>query len=173
MRLINLIAFFQGFIGGGNSVNAQQTVAPGSVNLQAGSSNPLTCCELIQAGSRLKAAESLLLTPTPEAMREVEMLLGQALNLVKRLSKEDLAQPVAPAPSTQLSDEEGRQQVIDLRIKVAGFNQHCSRIAKLLEGARRVQWAHMRWINSFTQTYTAGATTSSWNPPGRTLNVEA
>jgi len=115
-------------------------------------------CELIQAGRRLRALEQLLIQPTPEAIREAGILLGEAGVLVQRFL--DLAN-ASPEPDAEV-----------LRQKIQVFAKLCQRTKALLEGARRVQWTRMHAIAAFTQSYTRTAKLKTWVPAARTLNVE-
>ena len=115
-------------------------------------------CELFQAGERLRSVEKLLVLPTPEAIREASLLLEEAYLFVQRFSK-------AMTKETD-SDADVLRRKIDL------FQLRCQRVGSLLEGALRVQWTRMRWIASFTQTYTAAAKTKTWKPSVGSLNLE-
>ena len=126
-------------------------------------------CRILQAGLKLRAVESLLLTPTPDSIGEAGVLLEEALALVQLRSKEVKPAREAGAAEVETAEIESPD---DLRTKILGFTEHCHRITKLMEGARQIQWARMRWINSYTQTYTSAARTNTWKPTGRTLNIE-
>lgn len=115
-------------------------------------------CDLIQAGRRLRSLEPLLIQPTPEAIREASMLLGEASLLVQRF--------------LELANASPEQDSEVLRQKIQIFAKLCQRTHALLEGARRVQWMRMHSIASFTQSYTRGARVKTWVPASRTLNVE-
>jgi hypothetical protein len=115
-------------------------------------------CELFQAGERLRSVEKLLVLPTPEAIREASLLLEEANLLLQRFGK--------AIEQNTASDADVLRRKIDL------FQLRCQRVGSLLEGALRVQWTRMRWIASFTQTYTAAAKTKTWKPSAGSLNLE-
>ena len=107
------------------------------------------------AASQLSKVEQLLLCPTPEAIREAEVLLGEVAAFVSEHVEE-------------LRADRNREGA---RREGERFRVQCDRVAKLLEGARRAQWIRMRLITSLTQTYTARAEAKTWSPPCRTINV--
>lgn len=106
------------------------------------------------AAERLHKIEQLLLCPTPEAIRETDVLLRELAVFVSGHVEE---------LRTELNREGEKAR--------GGFGALCDRVGKLLEGARRVQWVRMRLITSLTQTYTARAEAKTWSPPSGTINV--
>ena len=108
---------------------------------------------LEQAAERLHKIEQLLLCPTPEAIRETDILLREVAVFVSGHVEE-------------LRADLGRDAQME-----GGFRALCDRVAKLLEGARRAQWIRMRLVTSLTQTYTARAEEKTWPPPRGTINV--
>lgn len=108
---------------------------------------------LKRAAERLHLIERLLLEPSPQAIREAEVLLQETASLMKE------------------DDGEARMRDADLRAAMNEFGVLCARVGKLLEGARRAQWIRMRLITSLTQTYTARAETKIWRPRSGTVNI--
>jgi hypothetical protein len=104
---------------------------------------------------RLRKIEQLLICPTPEAIRETDLLLEEAAILVAAHAEE------VRRDGSREGEKGGRES---LRVL-------CDRVGKLLEGARRAQWIRMRLITSLTETYTARAETKRWSPPCGTINV--
>jgi hypothetical protein len=107
------------------------------------------------AAERLRRVEQLLLDPTPEAIRETDVLLGEAAAL---------AAAGRAAGFRELDGQAASERTDEFR--VLG-----ERVKKLLEGARRAQWIRLRLITSLTQTYTARAETKNWTPARGTVNV--
>lgn len=105
------------------------------------------------AAERLRRIEELLLRPTPQAIHESEALLNEAAKLVADRSLKD-----------NFAGDRSPKAIDDFRVL-------CDRVAKLLEGARRVQWIRMRLITSLTQTYSAGAQVKTWSLQSGTVNV--
>ena len=114
---------------------------------------------LNQARWRLARTEELLLNPLPESIREATLLveeIGQQALRVRRIL-------------------DRRSKSMDLNryaARITEFQQQLSRVARLLEGAKRVQWARIRWVGALVQTYTAGGRARLWNPFPRNWTVE-
>ena len=114
---------------------------------------------LNQARWRLTRTEELLLNPLPESIREANLLVeevGQQVLRVRRIldrrSKSMDMQPYAT--------------------RIVQFQQQLTRVSRLLEGAKRVQWARIRWVGALVQTYTPGGRARLWNPFPRNWTVE-
>jgi hypothetical protein len=107
------------------------------------------------AAERLRRVERLLIDPTPERIRETDVLLGEAAALVAE----------GRAAGGRDSGVEATGEMAD-EFRLLG-----ERVGKLLEGARRAQWIRLRLITSLTQTYTARAETKNWTPARGTVNV--
>ncbi len=136
----------------------------------SGSSNPTTDLEpppgtdallwsLNQARWRLNRTEQLLLNPLPESIREANLLVEEVGLQVQRLRR--------------LLDH--RSAALDTRHYAPGikeFQQQLGRVGLLLEGARRAQWARIRWVGALVQTYTPGGRARLWNPFPRTWSVD-
>lgn len=114
---------------------------------------------LDQARWRLTRTEELLLNPLPEAIREASLLVEevgqQALRVRRILDRRSNAIDVQPHGP-----------------KIIQFQQQLSRVSRLLEGAKRVQWARIRWVGALVQTYTPGGRARLWNPFPRSWTVE-
>jgi hypothetical protein len=160
----SLLKFLKNMLTGGRGVEEDWAAQKSSTNQQLANQKSVNQklidmnCELFQAGERLRSVEKLLVLPTPEAIREASLLLEEASLMVQRFGK-------AMTKETD-SDADVLRRKIDL------FQLRCQRVGSLLEGALRVQWTRMRWIASFTQTYTAAATTKTWKPSVGSLNLE-
>jgi hypothetical protein len=136
----------------------------------SGSSNPTTDLEpppgsdallwsLNQARWRLNRTEQLLLNPLPESIREANLLVEEVGQQVQRLRR--------------LLDH--RSAALDMGHYAPGiteFQQQLRRVSLLLEGARRAQWARIRWVGALVQTYTPGGRARLWNPFPRTWSVD-
>ncbi len=103
------------------------------------------------ATERLHSIEQLLLRPTPQAIFDADVLLQEVSSLIADCGR---------------SAEKGNMEA-----GIRDFRILCARVAKLLEGARRVQWIRMRLITSLTESYTARAEKKIWTPPRTTVNV--
>lgn len=114
---------------------------------------------LERARLRLTETEFLLLEPNPEAIQEVTFHVDELVELVRRVDRmfATNANPAPRAPYTA--------SVLDL-------HQQLKRVRKLLEGAKRMQWARIRWIGSIVQTYTAAGKARLFNPAARTWTCE-
>ena len=111
--------------------------------------NDKTLLEL--ATERLHSIEQLLLRPTPQAIFDADALLQEVASLIAECSRS--------------------AEKVNLQDGIRNFRILCARVAKLLEGARRVQWIRMRLITSLSETYTARAEKKIYSPPRVTVNV--
>ncbi len=114
---------------------------------------------LNQARWRLTRTEELLLNPLPESIREASLLVEEVGQQALRIRR--------------ILDQ--RSNSMDMRpyaTKIAQFQQQLSRISRLLEGAKRVQWARISWVGALVQTYTPGGRARLWNPFPRSWTVE-
>lgn len=107
------------------------------------------------AAERLHRIERLILDPTPEAIREAEVLLQEVAIAVAEHAAKRGAGPISG----------------DERVTADQLGVVCDRVTKLLAGARRAHWIRMRLITSLTHTYTARAEGKTWSPPRGTINV--
>jgi len=146
------------------------SAAPGTPDKSPGSDNPAADLEpppdvdplfwaLGQARWRLTRTEELLLNPLPESIREADLLVeevGQQVQRVRRIL-------------------ERRSESMDVQPyagKIVELQRQLSRVSRLLEGAKRVQWARIRWVGALVQTYTPGGRARLWNPFPRSWTVE-
>jgi hypothetical protein len=101
---------------------------------------------LASRSNRGVIAESL-----PEAIREANLLVEevgqQALRVRRILDRRSKSMNMQP-----------------YTVKMVQFQQQLSRVSRLLEGAKRVQWARIRWVGALVQTYTPGGRARLWNP---------
>ncbi len=114
---------------------------------------------LNQARWRLTRTEELLLNPMPESVREANLLVEEAGQQVLRIRR--------------ILDRQSK--AVDIQpyaVRITEFQQQLSRVARLLEGAKRAQWARIRWIGALVQTYTPGGRARLWNPFPRSWTVE-
>ena len=112
---------------------------------------------LEQAKLRLTQTELLLLEPNPEAIQQATFHVDEVGALVQRAERLFAGTPVSRGPYVAA--------VLDL-------HQRLKRVRTLLEGAKRMQWARLRWIGSIVQTYTASGKARLWNPAARTWTCE-
>jgi hypothetical protein len=114
---------------------------------------------LEQAKLRLTQTEFLLLEPDPEAIQQATFHVNEVSALVQRAVRifGGNASPVSRVPYVAT--------VLDL-------HRRLKRVRTLLEGAKRMQWARIRWIGSIVQTYTASGKARLWNPAARTWTCE-
>ncbi|MGA7415974.1 MAG: hypothetical protein WBW33_36215 [Bryobacteraceae bacterium] len=114
---------------------------------------------LNQARWRLTRTEELLLNPLPDSIREASLLVEevgqQALRVRRILDRRSKSMDMKPYAT-----------------KIVQFQQQLSRVSRLLEGAKRVQWARIRWVGALVQTYTPGGRARLWNPFPRSWTVE-
>ena len=99
---------------------------------------------------QLQAAERLLLDPHPRAITQAGFVLEQALALTDTCAGASVAAE-----------------------DLARFQEGCTRVRALLEGALRAQWAYIHRISSATSTYTVGPSTKRWSPRVCTLDLKA
>jgi hypothetical protein len=114
---------------------------------------------LNQARWRLNRTEQLLLNPLPESVREANLLVEEVGQQVQRLRR----------------ILEHRSEALDVQPympRITEFQQQLSRVSRLLEGAKRAQWARIRWVGALVQTYTPGGRARLWNPFPRTWTVD-
>jgi hypothetical protein len=112
-----------------------------------------------QAKLRLTQTEFLLLQPNPEAIQQATIHVDEVGALVQR------AERIFAGNATPVSRGPYVAAVLDL-------HQRLKRVRTLLEGAKRMQWARLRWIGSIVQTYTASGKARLWNPAARTWTCE-
>jgi hypothetical protein len=112
-----------------------------------------------QAKLRLTQTEFLLLEPDPEAIQQATFHVNEVSALVQRAVRifGGNASPISRVPYVAT--------VLDL-------HRRLKRVRTLLEGAKRMQWARIRWIGSIVQTYTASGKARLWNPAARTWTCE-
>jgi hypothetical protein len=95
----------------------------------------------------------------PESVREANLLVEEAGQQVLRIRR--------------ILDRQSK--AVDIQpyaVRITEFQQQLSRVARLLEGAKRAQWARIRWIGALVQTYTPGGRARLWNPFPRSWAVE-
>jgi hypothetical protein len=114
---------------------------------------------LNQARWRLSRTEQLLLNPLPEAVREANLLVEEVGQQVQRMRRILDSRSESPAAQPNAS-------------RVVEFQQQLRRVSSLLEGAKRAQWARIRWVGALVQTYTPGGRARLWNPFPRTWTVD-
>lgn len=114
---------------------------------------------LERAKLRLTKTEFLLLEPNPDAIQQATFQVDEVVALIGRVARTfDSDHPLTHRMPYVAS-------MLDL-------HQQLKRVRRLLEGAKRMQWARIRWIGSIVQTYTASGQARLWNPAGRTWTCE-
>jgi hypothetical protein len=108
---------------------------------------------LEEAVARLEAASQLLVTPTPQGIRDVGLLLEDAHMWVQRES-----------PST-----DNKSLAADLN----DVQNALSRVRQLLHGALQVQSIQMRRVVAITQIYMPGGKIVRWRPQISNVDVNA
>lgn len=111
---------------------------------------PLEEQGIFSACERLQAAETLLVNPHLQAIQQVGFVLQEALAFAGSCTG-------SCVPAKDL----------------AKFQDSCTRLRVLLEGALRAQWAYIHRISSATSTYTVGPSTKRWTPRVCTLDLKA
>ncbi len=114
---------------------------------------------LNQARWRLTRTEELLLNPLPESVREANLLVEEVAQQVLRIRR-------------ILDPQSKSLDVLPYAVRITEFQQQLGRVSRLLEGAKRVQWARIRWVGALVQTYTPGGRARLWNPFPRSWTVE-
>lgn len=114
---------------------------------------------LNQARWRLARTEELLLNPSPDSIREVSLLVEEVGQQVLRIRH-------------AFERRSGSMDVQPYSERISEFQQQMRRVSRLLEGAKRVQWARIRWIGALVQTYTPGGRARLWNPFPRQWTLE-
>ncbi len=115
---------------------------------------PIVDPRFVHLVRRLEQAGQLLLSPTPEAVRDAGLLLEDASETLKR-------------ECTSSIDSAG-----DMAAQIQEVERIMVRTRQLLEGAARVQWARLRKITAVTQSYAPGGVLSKWQPSSPTLDVQ-
>jgi hypothetical protein len=100
----------------------------------------------------------LLVEPTPEAISQARILLEEVTRDVGRIQR----------VATEL-DVEHRSSYAPPLLE---FQQQLGRVARLLLGAKRMQWARIRWVGALVQTYTSSGKARLWNPSSKTWALE-
>jgi hypothetical protein len=113
---------------------------------------------LDRARRQLIGTELLLVEPTPEAISQARILLEEVTRDVTRIQRF----------ATEL-DVEHRASYEPPLIE---FQQQLVRVARLLLGAKRMQWARIRWVGALVQTYTSSGKARLWNPSSKTWTLE-
>lgn len=113
---------------------------------------------LDRARRQLIGTELLLVEPTPEAIGQARILLEEVSRDVVRLQR--LALELAVADRAVYAPP------------LLEFQQQLGRVARLLQGAKRMQWARIRWVGALVQTYTSTGRARLWNPSARTWTLE-
>jgi hypothetical protein len=114
----------------------------------------ITAPALLHVNRRLEQVGQLLLTPTPEAVRDATLLLEEAIAMLRSEG------------SSGLHDRrEFSEQVKELE-------RTMERTRRLIEGALRVQWVRLRKITAVTQGYAPGGKPSKWQPSAPTVNFQ-
>lgn len=105
------------------------------------------------ATDRLHSIEQLLISPTPEAIAEADVLLHEVAELMAGFK---------PGPDAKNTA---------LLAALKDFRVLCDRVGQLLEGARKIQWIRLRLTTLLTETYTARAEKKIWYPPSGSVNL--
>jgi hypothetical protein len=113
---------------------------------------------LDRARRQLQGTELLLVEPTPEAISQARILLEEATRDVIRIQR-----------LTAEMDFESRTVYTPPLLE---FQQQLSRVARLLQGAKRMQWARIRWVAAVVQTYNSSGKAGLWSPGGKTWTLE-
>ena len=114
----------------------------------------ITAPALLHVNQRLEQVGQLLLTPTPEAIRDATLLLEEAIAMLRN-----------EGSSGPRDRREFSEQVKELERTV-------ERTRRLIEGALRVQWVRLRKITAVTQGYAPGGKPSKWQPSSPTVNFQ-
>jgi hypothetical protein len=114
----------------------------------------ITAPALLQVNRRLEQVGQLLLTPTPEAIRDATLLLEEAIALLRNEG------------SSGLRDRR------EFAAQVKELERTMERTRRLIEGALRVQWVRLRKITAVTQGYAPGGKPSRWQPTSPTVNFQ-
>jgi hypothetical protein len=112
-----------------------------------------------QARWRLTRTEELLLNPLPESIREADLLVEEVGQQVQRVRR------ILERQSESMDGQPYAAKIVELQ-------KQLGRVSRLLEGAKRVQWARIRWVGALVQTYTPGGRARLWNPFPRSWTVE-
>ena len=111
-----------------------------------------------RARRQLIGTELLLVEPTPEAISQARILLEEVTRDVVRLQR--LASALMFLTGAAYTPP------------LLEFQQQLSRVARLLQGAKRTQWARIRWVGALVQTYTSNGKARLWNPSAKTWTLE-
>jgi hypothetical protein len=113
---------------------------------------------LDRARRQLIGTELLLVEPTPEAIAQARILLEEVSRDVLRLQRlaSELEDPDRAGFTPPLLE----------------FQQQLSRVSRLLQGAKRMQWARIRWVGALVQTYTSTGRARLWSPTAKTWTLE-
>jgi hypothetical protein len=107
--------------------------------------------DIAAACTHLRAAEKLLLNPTPGAIENAGLVLEEVLSSMQTWRNAD---------NTALDS-------------LTEFHELCRRVKALLEGALRVQWTYIHRISSATQTYSPSPVAKTWIPRVWNLSIHA
>jgi len=113
---------------------------------------------LDRARRQLIGTELLLVEPSPEAIIQARILLEEVTRDVVRLQR--LASELAVTDRAVYAPP------------LLEFQQQLGRVARLLQGAKRMQWARIRWVGALVQTYTSAGRARLWNPSSKTWTLD-
>lgn len=112
------------------------------------------CSALLgEAMARLETAADLLVTPTPQAIQEVSLVLEEAYMWVRR-------EPPSDDRQTLTADLNEVQNAL-------------TRVRHLLQGALQVQRIQMRRMIAITQIYMPGGKIAPWRPSISNVDINA
>jgi len=114
---------------------------------------------LERAKLRLTKTEFLLLEPNPDAIQQATFQVEEVAALIARVER-------------GLENDRSLTRRMPYVATMLDLCQQLKRVRRLLDGAKRMQWARIRWIGSIVQTYTAAGKTRLWNPAPRTWTCE-
>jgi len=147
-----LIQFFANLFSPGTP--SPTTVIPETKRVPVAHHHPITAPALLHVTRRLEQVGHLLLTPTPEAIRDATLLLEDAILVLRR------------------DGSGGRDVHSDFPAQVEELERTMERTRRLIEGALRVQWVRLRSIRSVTQGYAPGGKQSKWLPSSPTVDFQ-
>jgi hypothetical protein len=102
--------------------------------------------------AKFDSIASLLITPTPSAIREASALIEEAGASLQHLA----------APSHAGSNPQ----------QLAALAQQLKELQSLAQGALRVQWNRMRTVKAITESYAPGGRVYCWQPAWPTVDLK-
>jgi hypothetical protein len=147
-----LIEFFASLLSTGERKPVAST--PARSRNPVSHTHVITAPALLHVTRRLEQVGELLLTPTPEAIREATLLLEDAIAMLRN------------------EGSSGRHDHREFAEQVKELERTMDRTRRLIEGSLRVQWVRLRKITAVTQGYAPGGKVSKWQPSAPTVNFQ-